>query len=313
MSVDATRMDVAIVGGGAAGLSAALVLGRSRRRVVVFDEGKPRNAAAPHSYGFLGHDGISGADLLSRGRAEVAEYGVRIVDARVLEIAPAEGDRFVVTTSTGTWGARAVILATGLADQLPAIEGLAEIWGVDAAECPYCHGWEVRDRAIGVVGTTDKLPRVAALLTQWSSDVTLISADAASFDDAARARLDAVGVRVVAKDVRRFATDKGRLRAVVLADGEEIAREAIFVAMPTRAASDLASRLCDVDKSGFALVDPEGRTSRPGIWAVGNATDRIAKLVHSAAAGSRAAASINAELFEKDIRIAMASASAAAG
>ena len=274
MSVDATRMDVAIVGGGAAGLSAALVLGRSRRRVVVFDEGKPRNAAAPHSYGFLGHDGISGAELLSRGRAEVAGYGVGIVDARVMEIAPADGDRFVLTTSAGTWEARAVILATGLAD---------------------------------------KLPRVAALLTQWSRDVTLISAEAASFDPEARARLDAVGVRVVAKDVRRFATDQGRLRAVVLADGEEIVREAIFVAMPTRAASDLASRLCDVDTSGFAIVDPEGRTSRPGVWAVGNATDRIAKLVHSAAAGSRAAASINAELFEKDIRIAMASASTAGG
>jgi thioredoxin reductase len=308
MNADVTTLDVAIVGGGAAGLSAALVLGRARRRVIVFDEAKPRNAAAPHSYGFLGHDGVSGAELLSRGRAEVARYGVEIINARVLEIVPDEAGGFVVTTTAGTWGARAIVLATGLADQLPAIDGLAEIWGVDAAECPYCHGWEVRDRAIGVIGTTDKLPRVAALLTQWSHDVTLISADAASFGVDTRARLKAAGVRVVAKDVRRFATDNGRLRAVVLADGEEIAREAIFVAMPTRAASDLATRLCDVDASGFALIDAEGRTSHPGIWAAGNATDRIAKLVHSAAAGSRAAASINAELFEADLRAVMTSA-----
>lgn len=311
MSFRAPSLDVAIVGGGAAGLSAALVLGRARRRVVVFDEGKPRNAAAPHSYGFLGHDGISGAELLRRGRAEVAGYGVRIVDARVLEVIAAEGDRFAVETTAGTYEARAVVLATGLADKLPAIEGLSEIWGVDAAECPYCHGWEVRDRAIGVVGTTDKLPRVAALLTQWSRDVMLISSDATAFTPEIRARLDAAGVRVVAKDVRRFATDRGRLRAVVLADGEEVPREAIFVAMPTRAASDLASRLCDVDASGFAVVDPEGRTSRTGVWAVGNATDRIAKLVHSAAAGSRAAASINVYLFEDDLRETMAAASTA--
>lgn len=310
MSFRAASLDVAIVGGGAAGLSSALVLGRARRRVVVFDEGKPRNAAAPHSYGFLGHDGVSGAELLRRGRAEVAGYGVRIVDARVLEVL-AEGDRFAVETTAGTYEARTVVLATGLADKLPAIEGLSEIWGVDAAECPYCHGWEVRERSIGVVGTTDKLPRVAALLTQWSRDVMLLSSEATAFTPEVRARLDAVGVRVVAKDVRRFATDRGRLRAVVLADGEEVAREAIFVAMPTRAASDLASRLCDVDASGFAVVDPEGRTSRTGVWAVGNATDRIAKLVHSAAAGSRAAASINVYLFEKDLRETMASASTA--
>jgi len=305
MSLAAASLDVAIVGGGAAGLSAALVLGRARRRVVVFDEGKPRNAAAPHSYGFLGHDGVSGAELLRRGRAEVEGYGVRIVDTRVLEIAVAD-DCFIVETTAGIYEARAVVLATGLADTLPAINGLSEIWGVDAAECPYCHGWEVRDRAIGVIGTTDKLPRVAALLTQWSRDVMVISSEAATFGSEVRARLDAVGVRIVAKDVRRFATVRGRLRAVVLADGEELAREAIFVAMPTRAASDLASRLCNVDASGFAIVDPEGRTSRAGVWAVGNATDRIAKLVHSAAAGSRAAVSINVYLFENDLRMAMA-------
>lgn len=295
------EIDVAIVGGGAAGLNAALVLGRSRRRVVVYDEGKPRNTGVPHAYGFLGHDGISGAELLRRGRAEIAAYGVDVVEARVDDIVP-EGEGFSVVTAHGGRRARIVVLATGLRDHLPAIPGLREIWGIDAAECPYCHGWEVRDRAIGVVGTTDKLPRVAALLTQWSRDVMVISADAAGFDAAARARLDAVGVQIVPQAVERFAlTDAGRLRGVVTDDGREIPREAIFVAMPTRSASDLAARLCDVDAGGFALVDPEGRTSRPGVWAVGNATDRIAKLVHSAAAGSRAAASINVTLFEQDM------------
>jgi thioredoxin reductase (NADPH) len=244
---------------------------------------------------------------LRLGRGEVEQYGVRIVDARVLDVVPLETGGFSVTTAEGAWQARAIVLATGLADQLPAIEGLAEIWGVDAAECPYCHGWEARDRAIGVVGTTDKLARIGALLTQWSRDVMVISAEARGFSAEQRARLDACGVRIVAEDVRRFTTEHGRLRGVELAGGEEIAREAIFVAMPTRAASDLASRLCEVDARGFAVVDAEGRTSRPGVWAAGNATDRIAKLVHSAAAGSRAAASINAALFEDDLRKAVAS------
>jgi thioredoxin reductase (NADPH) len=305
MTVDPERIDVAIVGGGAAGLNAALVLGRARRNAIVLDAGRPRNAAAPHAYGFLGHDGISGAELLRRGRAEVRGYGVGIVDTRVLDITPAADERFIVTTAAGVWEARAIVLATGLADALPPIDGLAEIWGVDAAECQFCHGWEIRDRAIAVVGTTDKLPRTAASLTQWSRDVTLISSDALAFAPAIRARLDAAGVRIVPKDVRRFATDRGRLRAVVCADGEEIVREAVFVAMPTRAASDLASRLCDVDGSGFAIVDSEGRTSRSGVWSAGNATDRIAKLVHAAAAGSRAAASVNGYLFERDLSAAI--------
>ena len=305
MRLEAERIDVAIVGGGAAGLSAALVLGRARRNVLVLDAGQPRNAAAPHAYGFLGHDGISGTELLHRGRAEVRGYGVAIVDTRVLDLTPTADERFIVTTSVGVWEARSIVLATGLTDALPPIDGLAEIWGVDAAECQFCHGWEVRDRAIAVVGTTDKLPRTAASLTQWSRDVTLISSDALTFAPAVSARLDAAGVRIVPKDVRRFATDRGRLRAVVCTDGAEIVREAIFVAMPTRAASDLASRLCNVDASGFAIVDSEGRTSRSGVWSAGNATDRIAKLVHAAAAGSRAAASVNGYLFERDLSAAM--------
>jgi pyruvate/2-oxoglutarate dehydrogenase complex dihydrolipoamide dehydrogenase (E3) component len=155
---------------------------------------------------------------------------------------------------------------------------------------------------------TDKLPRVAALLTIWSRDVVLISAEAAGFDAGANARLAAVGVRVVPQDVRRFATAEGRLRGVVLNDGTEIPREVIFVAMPTRGASDLARGLCHVDAGGFAVVDAEGRTSREGVWAIGNATDRIAKLVHSAAAGSRAAASINTYLFEADVAAIMSPA-----
>ena len=165
--------DVAVIGGGAGGLSAALVLSRARRRVVVIDAGRPRNTGVPHAYGFLGHDGISGAELLERGRAEIAQYGAVLTPGHVESIV-ADGDRFTVRTADRAWTVRAVVLATGLTDVLPPIDGLREIWVVDAAECPYCHGWESRDRAIAVVGTTDKLPRVAALLTIWSRDVTLI-------------------------------------------------------------------------------------------------------------------------------------------
>lgn len=301
MRNDEELLDVAIVGGGAAGLGCALVLSRARRKAAVFDAGAPRNRSVPHAYGFLGHDGISGADLLARGRAELAGYGTPVIAAHVSAVEP-DGEGFTVRTDTGTVRrARALVLATGMIDVLPDVPGLAEIWGTDAAECPYCHGYEVRDRRIVVIGTTDKLPRTSAILTQWSPDVTLVSDDAAAFDAPTRARLDAAGVRVVAQAAERVVLDGGRLRAVRTAGGEEIPADALFVAMRTRAASQLPSTLCDVDKRGLAITDGDGRTSRPGVWAVGNAADRLAKLLHSAAAGSRAASSINVALFEADL------------
>jgi thioredoxin reductase (NADPH) len=292
--------DVAVIGGGAAGLSAALVLARARRRVAVFDDGKPRNAGVPHAYGFLGHDGIAGSDLLARGRDELGAYGCAVTNARATALA-VDGDAFRVTAGERTIAARAVVLATGFIDVLPPIEGLASIWGTDAADCPYCHGWEVRDGALAVVGTPKRLPRTASILTIWSHDVMLFSADAPSFDASQRARLDATGVRVVARDVRAVETENGRLRAVVLSDGERIARSAIFVNTKRAPGSDLVRGLCDTDDGGFVATDADGATSRPGIWAVGNVTDRIAKLVHSAAAGSRTATRVNEWLFERDL------------
>jgi thioredoxin reductase (NADPH) len=299
------RIDVGIVGGGAAGLGAALVLSRARRRVVVFDAGEPRNRMVPHAYGFLGHDGASGADILARGRSELATYGTPIVSTSVMAIKP-DGENFVVSTAHGAWEARAIVLATGMTDVLPEIPGLKEIWGTDAAECPYCHGYEVRDRRIVVIGTTDKLPRTAAILTQWSADVTLVSEDARSFDDETRLRLDVSGVRVVDEAVANIVLREGRLAAVQTASGQEIGADAVFVAMRTRATSELAATLCAVDKRGLATVDGDGRTSRAGVWAVGNAADRVAKMLHSAAAGSRAASSINVALFERDLRAKIA-------
>lgn len=301
MEARAEDLDVAIVGGGAAGLNAALVLARARRRIAVFDDGNPRNAVLPHTYGFLGHDGIAPSELLRLGRAEVAGYGAALVDRRV-DAVDAVTDHFTIRAGERTWTARAVILATGLVDELPPIEGLAEIWGTDAAGCPYCHGWEVRDQRLALVGLAEKLPRVGARLSIWSRDVTIYSGAAESFDAPSRARLAAAGVDVVASDPVRVVRADGRLRGIELADGTLAACDAIFVASPSRAASTLAVGLCDVDTAGFALIDADGRTSRSGVWAVGNAGDPLAKLIHAAAAGSKAAAAVNEYLLEADLR-----------
>ena len=302
MDEQAERLDAVVVGGGAAGLNATLVLARARRRVAVFDDGNPRNGVVPRAYGFLGHDGIAPSELLRLGRAEIAGYGATLIDRRVDAIATAADKRFTVRAGERSWTARAVVLATGLVDDLPPIEGLAEIWGTDAAGCPYCHGWEVRDQRLALVGLADKLPRVGARLSIWSRDVTVYSGAAASFDVPSRTRLAAAGVTVVASDPVRVVRADGRLRGLELADGTLATCDGIFVASPSRAASTLAAELCDVDAAGFAVTDADGRTSRAGVWAVGNASDPIAKLVHAAAAGSRAAAAVNEYLLEGDLR-----------
>src|SRR5688572_17524160 len=193
--------DVVVVGGGAAGLSAALVLGRARRRVAVVDAGSPRNAPAAHMQGFLSRDGMSPRDLLAAGRAEVRGYGVELIDDQVLAVEPG----FVVRLAEGApLTARRVLVATGVHDKLPAIPGVSERWGRDLLHCPYCHGWEVRDQPLAVLGTSPDAVLHAQLIRQWSNDVVLFQ-HTLELTPADRAALDARGIRVVAGDVAGLA------------------------------------------------------------------------------------------------------------
>jgi thioredoxin reductase len=159
---------VVVVGGGAAGLSAALVLGRARRRVAVVDAGAPRNAPAAHMQGFLSRDGMPPAELLAAGRAEVTRYGVELIEDRVVGIDPGF---FVRLAGGATLRARRLLVTTGVVDELPQIAGLRERWGRDLLHCPYCHGWEVRDQPLGVLGTQPGSVQHAQLVRQWSDDV----------------------------------------------------------------------------------------------------------------------------------------------
>jgi thioredoxin reductase len=291
--------DVVVVGGGAAGVSAALVLGRARRRTMVVDAGAPRNAAAAHMHGFLSRDGMSPADLLARGRAEAGGYGVELLDDRVVSIEPG----FLVhLAGGGVLGARRLLLATGMRDELPEIPGVRERWARDLLHCPYCHGWEVRDEAIGVLGTAPGAVQHAQLVRQWSNDVVFF-AHTQGPTAPEQAQLQARGVRVVRGEVARLVVEDDRLTGVELDDGRTIARTAVFI-RPRNApnAADLLSGLrCDVDEDGFVVVDAAGRTSVAGVWAAGNVADPRAQVITAAGAGSAAAIAINADLVQEDV------------
>ncbi|MFE2105658.1 NAD(P)/FAD-dependent oxidoreductase [Kitasatospora sp. NPDC059463] len=304
--------DVVVVGGGAAGLSAALVLARACRRVAVVDAGQPRNAPAARMGGFLSRDGVAPAALLEAGRAELAGYGVDLFDARVDHIEPvpaADAPAFDVHLAGGpALRARRVVVATGLRDGLPELPGLAGRWGRDVLHCPYCHGYEVRDRPLGVLGTHPGAVHQALLVRQWSADVVLLAHTLElSADD--RAKLAARGVRVVEGEVERVVVTDDRLRGVELADGTAVPREAVFL-FPHMVPRDalLFGPACARDPQGWVATDRTGRTSVPGVWAVGNVADPRAQVVTAAGAGAAAAFALNHDLVEEDVDRALAAA-----
>jgi thioredoxin reductase len=305
--------DVVVVGGGAAGLSAALVLARARRRVAVVDAGEPRNAPAAHVGGFLTRDGIAPAELLRIGRAEVAGYGGEVIDGRVEGVDRVDGSQpaFVVRLAGGRrLAARRLLVTTGLRDELPDVPGVRERWGRDVIHCPYCHGWDVRDQPIGVLAAGPAPVEKALLVRQWSPDVVLFphTVDIGGPD---RTRLAARGVRIADGEVVRLVVDDGadRLRGVELAGGEVVPRSALFVAPRFVARDDLLSQLgCALGDDGWVATDPGGRTSVPGVWAAGNVADPMAIVITSAAAGSSAAAAVNLDLVQEDVDRALAAA-----
>jgi|SRR6476469_320800 len=286
--------DVVIVGGGPAGLSAALVLGRARRTVAVVDSGEPRNAAAHESHGFLTRDGVPPGELLALGRAEVTGYGVEILDDRVVSVAAG----FEVRLGSGrVLQARKLLVTAGVRDELPDVPGVAELWGDQVHFCPYCHGYEARDEQVGVLADGPLGVMKAVMLRAWAPDVVLFPGDYQPTDDEA-AQLDERGIAVEPGKVTRLAVTDGRLTGVDLADGRTVVRTAMFVNPEFVPKDTLLKDLgCDLDDQGWVRVDPAGRTSVDGVWAAGNVVDPRAQLISSAAAGATAAVQLNHDLI----------------
>jgi thioredoxin reductase len=302
--------EVVVVGGGTAGLSAALVLGRARRRTLVVDAGEPRNAPAAHMHGYLSRDGMPPAEFLALGREEIARYGVELVRDRAVDVGK-DGDFAVALASGRTVRARRLVIATGLKDELPAVPGLAERFGRDVLHCPYCHGWEVRDRAFGVLATSPMSVHQALMVTQWSKDVTFFLHQVAEpeLSDEDLRRLAAAGVEVVPGEVSGLVVDDDRLTGVRLVDGTTHNREVLFVAPRAVPQTDLLARLgAEMNETPFGsypVIDERGQTTVPGLWAAGNASGFAEQVVNAASRGYRAGATINGELLMTDLDAAV--------
>jgi thioredoxin reductase len=306
-----------VVGGGAAGLSGALNLARARRSVLVVDAGEQRNLPAEGVHGLLARDGMAPAELVRLGRAEVERYGGAVLGARVAALGGSAG-QFAVTLDGGrVLGARRLLVTTGLVDELPGVPGLRELWGGDVVHCPYCHGYEIRDRPIGVLGTNHMAVHGAQLFRQWSSDLTLFLHTAPDPTAEEREGLAARGIRVVEGAVAALETDGGRLSGVRMASGEVVPRRALAVSPRFVARSELLAGLglmATEHPSGAGERiegDALGLTTVPGVWVAGNVADPMAWVASAAHQGAMAGAAINHDLIAEETRAAVALRAAA--
>jgi thioredoxin reductase len=290
-------LDVVVIGGGPAGLSAALMLGRCRRRVLVCDAGTPRNAAAEALHGYLTRDGVPPRELLRLGVGELRAYGVELRRVAVEDVVRG-ADGFEVRLETGErLAARAVLVATGVRDHLPEIPGLAECYGISVHHCPSCDGWEVRDRALAVIGHGAGGAALSLSLKTWSDRVTLCTNGRSRVDAPHRAQLAAHGITIVERRIARVDHRDGHVAALVLDAGDPLACDAIFFSAGQTLQSDLAARLgCEISRKGTVKTDRLGQTCVPGVYVVGDASRDVQFVIVAAAEGAKAAVAINKSL-----------------
>lgn len=301
------NFDVVIIGGGSAGLAASIALGRSRRKVLVVDEGKPRNAVSAHAHNVLGHEGISPQDLLALGRAEAVSYDVEFVSAHIESVQGSLEEGFKISTHSSQWTARRIVLATGARDILPEIPGLQQAWGVSALHCPYCHGWEVRDQQIAILGVSEMSTHQALLFSQLSDKVTFVNHSPEKLSAENRDLLTALEVEVIESSVTGLAVDdSGQVSSLSLENGTTLEVQAVVVAGQVAANAsiylELGGELDENPMGSFISVEQMGATKIPGVYAAGNIANVGAMIGASAAAGTLAGAFINAELAMETVK-----------
>jgi thioredoxin reductase len=300
--------DVIIVGGGPAGLSAALVLGRARRRVLVCDAGSPRNAASRAMHGFLTRDGIPPQELLCLGREELARYGVQVLPVRVVSACclPASERHGAATAfqvaldNQRTLVARKLLLATGMADVLPEIEGIREYYGKAVHHCPYCDGWEHRDQQLAALGNGRRAVGLAMLLRTWSEHVTACT-NGVPAEPGDRQRLARSGIALREERLARLEGTADVLQRIVFTDGPPLACDALFFNTDQVQRSNLPAMLgCQYTETGHVRVRHRQRTRVPGVYLAGDAGGEVQFAIVAAGKGAVAAVAINRELQDED-------------
>jgi thioredoxin reductase len=297
------QFDVIIVGAGPAGLSAALVLGRCRRRVLVCDSGRPRNAASHGLHGFLTRDGIEPSEFLHIARDQLRQYEtVELRDAEVIEARRLK-NTFEITLNDGErLTSRRLLLATGIVDELPQIEGLPAFYGTSVFHCPYCDGWEMRDQPLAIYGRGENGAGLALELLLWSRNLVLCTDGPGDLDDKDINRLKKHNISIREHKITRLEGTEGVLERLVFANGESLAVRAMFFSTDQKQASDLAMKLgCELTDQGCVDTGDYETTEVKGLYVAGDASRLVQFVIVAASEGAQAAVAINKELLREDL------------
>ncbi|MBD2868162.1 NAD(P)/FAD-dependent oxidoreductase [Paenibacillus arenilitoris] len=296
-------LDCAVIGGGPAGLNAALVLGRARRVAIVFDDNRPRNAVTRESHGFITRDGVGPKEFRRLAHGELANYpSVTVKPDRVVGVVRGQPG-FLVQTGNGViYRTRTVILATGLKETLPAVPGIREYYGISLFSCPYCDGWELRDKRLVVISDSSNAYHTAKIVRNWSGDILLCTNGANNVSAEQEGLLGRRGIRVNRSRIRALGGERGMLRRIAFEDGEEARREGGFVSPRWEQGAAFGEALgCQVAPSGGFVTDDYGRTTAIGVYAAGDASIITpSQLVIAAGEGSKAAIGVNMDLTNED-------------
>ena len=294
--------DVIIVGGSFAGLSAAMTLGRSLRKVLVIDSGKPCNQQSPHAHNFLTRDGDTPADLLATAKAQVLHYPTITFRHDHVDSAEKQDDLFRVSTETGeVFRAKVLLLATGVADQMPDIKGFAECWGISVLHCPYCHGYEVREQKIGLFGNGDAGFELARLIQHWSKNLTLFTHGPSTLSHQQSDVLRQKGIAMIESELMEVEHKGGQLCALRTRDGLRHHLDAMFARVAFKQHSDLAQQIgCVHADMGLTVADEFGRTNIEGVYVVGDSSSFARQISAASASGAKAGIRINMTFMETE-------------
>lgn len=293
--------DVIIIGGGPAGLNAALILGRSRRNILLCDNGQPRNKSAKKMHGFLSRDGINPNKLLEKGREELKKYGVKFCSIKIETVKKIKDHFEAVATGGEKFQSKKILIATGIKDRLPPIPGIEKCYGISVHHCPYCDGWEVRDKKIAVYAKGKAAYAAAQSLKSWSDDVFILTDGEIKMPEKNKVVLEKSGIKIISHPIERLEEEDGYIKKIIFKNKDAAEADALFFKTDECQMSSIAKQLeCSFTKDGYIKTNRKQQTAVKGVFVAGDAAKDMQFVIVAAAEGAKAAITINTELQEEE-------------